>query len=83
MDGLVKGIVQKVVPNGRHGPYAVATAPQLKGSITFSLSEEVWQEKCTPEVGIAVMLGDLRQKTAGWRAMEARFFRPEDAKKAK
>ena len=83
MDGLVKAVVQKVIPNGRHGPYAVASTPQLKGSITFSLTKEVWQEKCLPECGITVMLEDLRQKSAGWRAMNARFFRPADAMQAK
>ncbi|MFI5240413.1 MAG: hypothetical protein ACHQUB_01770 [Candidatus Saccharimonadia bacterium] len=69
--------VQAVLP-GPHGPYVVATAVGLFGSITFALSEPVWLETDTPERGAMVVLSDLRRKQAGWRALSARYFRPED-----
>jgi hypothetical protein len=70
-------IVQKVVNNGKHGAYAVARHEKL-GSVTFSLEKEVWQEKRFPSQGSEVVLSDLERKRAGWRAMSARFLRPED-----
>lgn len=69
--------VQKVVCSGKHGPYAVAD-DSLLGSVTFSLSAEVWKDKRFPEMGSEVVLADFQKKRAGWRAMSARFFRPED-----
>ncbi|MBI2086589.1 MAG: hypothetical protein HYT69_00195 [Candidatus Zambryskibacteria bacterium] len=72
-------VVQKVVPNGQHGPYAIAQDEDQKlGSVTFSLTPDVWPEKRFPEPGSEVVLEDFQKKRAGWRAMSARFFRPED-----
>ena len=70
-------VVQKVVRNGQHGSYAVARDEKL-GSVTFSLNAEVWKERRHPEEGSEVVLEDFEKKRAGWRAMSARFFRPED-----
>ena len=70
-------VVEKVILDGQHGPYAVAKDDRL-GSVTFSLSPDVWREKRWPEPGIEVVLEDFRKKRAGWRAMSARFLRPED-----
>jgi hypothetical protein len=70
-------VVQKVVRNGQHGPYAVAN-DDLLGSVTFSLTSDVWQEKRFPEAGSEVVLEDFQKKRAGWRAMSARFLRPKD-----
>ncbi len=70
-------IVEKVVLDGKHGPYAVARCDQI-GTVTFSLDKKVWQERDMPEEGFRVMLSDVRQKRAGWRAMSARFVRPSD-----
>lgn len=74
----MKAIVQKVIEEGKHGPYAVATSDQLYGSVTFSLEPTVWKEDDWPEQGMVVILEKLRQKRAGWRAKEGRFFKPSD-----
>lgn len=74
----ISAIVQKVVPNGRHGPYAVASCEMMKCNITFSLAANVWRETGRPETGVVVILSNLRKKRAGWRATEARFFKPTD-----
>lgn len=77
-DTVIKAVVQKVVPGGKHGPFAVATSEGLGGSVTFSLEPTIWQEKEWPEEGMYVLLGKLRQKRAGWRAKTGRFFKPSD-----
>ncbi len=69
-------VVQKLIPHGRHGPYAVATSNSMKGCyITFSLRRDIWREKRQPEPGLHVMLSDIRKKERGWRAYRARFVR--------
>lgn len=74
-------IVEKLILDGMHGPYAVARSDEL-GSITFSLDKSVWREKSFPNEGVYVMLSDVQQKRAGWRAMRGRFVRPSDSKPA-
>lgn len=74
----IKAVIQKVIREGKHGPFAVATSSQLEGSVTFSLEPTVWKEKEWPEEGMMVFLGELRQKRAGWRAKMGRFWRPSD-----
>jgi hypothetical protein len=74
----IKAVVQKVIREGKHGPFAVATSNQLEGSVTFSLEPTVWKEKEWPEEGMMVYLGELRQKRAGWRAKNGRFWKPSD-----
>jgi hypothetical protein len=59
-------------------PYAVAKHDDVEGSITFSLSEEVWKEKQFPQVGERVTLDELRRGPKGWRAKAARFTTPQD-----
>jgi len=78
----IKAVVQKVVQEGKHGPFAVATSDQLEGSVTFSLEPTVWEEDEWPEEGMVVLLKKLRQKRAGWRAKTGRFFRPSDEQTA-
>jgi len=78
--GPIEAVIQKVVNDGNHGPYAVATCEGLKGSITFSLEKPVWNEKDRPNRGDIVILDDIRKKRAGWRAQKARFLRPSDEK---
>ena len=73
-----RAVVQQVIKDGKHGPYAVATSDQIPGSITFSLDSEVWKEKEYPRSGYVVILSDVRNKRAGWRAHSARFVRPTD-----
>lgn len=73
----VQGFVQSVIHDGKHGPYAVAANDEL-GSITFALDGSVWLEDENPEPGEIVLLSKLRQKRAGWRAMEARRPRPSE-----
>ena len=77
MSEILRWVVQKVVKDGQHGPYAVAKDERL-GSVTFSLTSDVWQEKRLPEAGSVVVLEDFQKKRAGWRAMSARFLRPDD-----
>lgn len=74
----IKAVVQKVIREGKHGPFAVATSDQLEGSVTFSLEPTVWKDKDWPEEGMMVFLGQLRQKRAGWRAKTGRFWKPSD-----
>jgi hypothetical protein len=75
----IKATVQTVIPQARHGPFAVATSDQIKeGSVTFSLEPTVWQEKEWPEPGSVVLLEELRKKRLGWRAQQGRFWQPSD-----
>ena len=78
MNDTIRAVVQKVILNGRHGPYAIATSEDVIGSITFSLERAVWREERIPEHGIVVLLSDLQKKRAGWRAMVGRFLKPSD-----
>ena len=77
-EGPVSAVVQKIILDGKHGPYAIATSEHIRGSITFSLKRSVWHEGDTPEPGVRVMLSCLRKKQAGWRALSGRFERPSD-----
>lgn len=70
-------VVEKIIPDGKHGPYAVARSEEV-GLITFSLDEKVWQEKDWPEPGMYVMLYRVRKTRAGWRAQDGRFIQPSD-----
>lgn len=77
-DEPIRAIVTSIVPTGGHGPYAIAkadTRPDL-GSITFALDKKVWREKNWPEVADHVVLEDIRNRPAGWRAHRAYFERP-------
>ncbi len=73
----VQAIVQKIVIDGMHGPYAVTSNDEL-GSITFALTGDVWSEDDNPELGEIVCLSKLRKKRAGWRSIEARRLRPSE-----
>lgn len=74
-----QAIVEKVIAVGPHGPYAVASCPELgSGSITFSLDTTVWKESDWPEPGMCVVLSQMRKKRAGWRAKSGRFVKPSD-----
>lgn len=73
-----RAVVQQVIREGKHGPYAVATSDQIEGSITFSLDSNVWKEDEHPRNGYEVILNDVRKKRAGWRAHSARFVRLTD-----
>ncbi len=76
-DQSVQAIVHKIVMDGKHGPYAVASNDEL-GSVTFALTDAVWPEDDHPELGEIVRLSKLRKKRAGWRSMEARRPRPSE-----
>ena len=79
----IQAIVQKVIADGRHGPYAVALSDDgVRRNITFSLKSDVWQESSLPEQGSYVMLSLLQKKRAGWRAMSGRFLIPTDEQSA-
>lgn len=69
--------VEKIIRDGKHGPYAVAYSPEL-GSVTFALDRQVLPKKDWPEPGTYVVLSEMRQKRAGWRAQKWRFTQPSD-----
>ena len=75
-------IIEKVIPEGHRGPYAVAKSTEL-GSVTFSLKSPVWTEKERPEPGTYVILTNILRKRGGWRANSGRFFKPSDQQSAK
>jgi len=76
-NGEVRAVVHSIVENGKHGPYAVATAEGIEGTITFSLlPEKGWQEEIWPEPGNVVLLDDVRERRLGWRAHQTRLSRP-------
>ncbi len=77
-----QAIVEKIIPGGRHGAYAVARSKEL-GAVTFSLDRKVWQEDDWPEPGTYVMLSQVRKKRAGWRAQVGRFVKPSDEQSQK
>jgi len=75
-----RAVVQKIVSNGKHGPFAVAGSEEL-GSVTFSLSATVWKGEQWPETGTYVVLSQVMKKRAGWRANHGRLLKPSDEKK--
>ncbi|MBO06229.1 MAG: hypothetical protein QF745_11140 [Planctomycetota bacterium] len=75
-DDVYEAIVEKVVVEGRHGPYAVARSGELV--FTFSLKTPTWSEEDLPEEGTFVVLSRVTKKRAGWRANRARFLKPSD-----
>lgn len=80
---FIRAVVQKIIENGDHGPFAVALSEDLEGSVTFSLDKSVWQESDWPNEGMIVFLGEIRKKRAGWRANYGRFWKPSDEQRAK
>jgi len=44
MDHL-KAVVQKIIPEGKHGPCAIATSQRLEGSVTFSLEPQFGKKR--------------------------------------
>lgn len=81
-DENYKVIVEKVIPRGPHGPYAIASCDGI-GSITFSLEKPTWQESDWPEPGTYVILSAVRKKRAGWRANSGRYLKPSDEQQKK
>lgn len=75
---VYEAVVQKVVPTGMHGPFAVATCDGV-GTVTFALTREVWGEEDFPEAGNVVLLSKIRAKRAGWRAYSAKFVTPQNS----
>lgn len=72
------GVVEKIITDGPHGPYALVTKVEPLGSVTFSLRPPVWNEDDLPEPGMYVVLEKVRRKRAGWRANSGRFLKPSD-----
>lgn len=76
---VVRAVVEKVCGTGSRR-YAV-TRPQdysaipnvpKDGTVTFSVSPDIWQGKINPNVGQVVLLQDLQEYSRGWRALKAR-----------
>lgn len=76
-DETVEAVVEKIIPEGKHGAYAVARSQTL-GPITFSLDSNVWGEESWPELGTIVVLTNITKRPAGWRARMGRTFVPSD-----
>lgn len=73
------------VPKGRHNTAYWVTWPtneQAKaalGSITVEASRDAWEGKSPPNIGSGdYLVVRVKGKPAGWRAVSARFFQPED-----
>lgn len=72
------------VYSGTHGPYVAVHCPRLgtgrEGSVTFSLHPKTWEEgpHRKPKSGDIVIVSDFRRHLNGWRAEQARLFRPSD-----
>lgn len=51
------------------------------GKVTFSFNpdDQVWAEDILPVKGAKVVLSNLVSMDSGWRALHARYYRPEDA----
>lgn len=73
-----QAVVEKIIQNGKHGPYVVARCEELDSIITFSLDRNVWQEDDLPDPGTMVVLSRVRKKRAGWRALVGRYVNPSD-----
>jgi hypothetical protein len=77
-EATIVAVVQKIEDNGKNPGYVVTTSEKIIGSITFSLDNDIWKENANPKAGEIVVLSQLRKKRAGWRALNARFYRPSD-----
>ncbi len=78
-----QAVVQKVVHEGKHGPYVVTKCEAVEtGTVTFSYDEETWHEKKEPKPGNVVLISGVIKKRAGWRATSARFLEPADEQTA-
>lgn len=74
-DEAIEVVVEKIIPKGKHGAYAVARSQTL-GTITFSLDSNVWREESWPELGTIVVLTKVSKRFAGWRALNGRLYTP-------
>mgnify|MGYP001596822070 FL=1 len=77
-----KGVVEKIIFEGKHGPYIVASVEDI-GLVTCSLDRDVWREVRQPEPGTYIILSGLTKKRAGWRATQGRFMQPSDENREK
>ena len=73
----ILAVVHEIIPEGRHGPYVVASNDRL-GSITFALTGNVWLGDSDPEYKevISIPKSKLRMMEGGWRAMEVSRIYP-------
>ncbi len=78
----IRAVVERVIREGKHGPFVVATSDAITGSVTFSLEPTVWQDDEWPEEGAVVYLTKLRKKRAGWRAKQGRQWLLSDEQTA-
>lgn len=87
-EGPHKAIIEKIFPEGPHGPYILTTCSSqgVLGEIivTASLDGLIWDQDGPPpkpeeiEEGTYVLLYDITQKRGGWRAKKFKFFRIEN-----
>ncbi len=61
------------------GCFAMTNVAEV-GKVTFSTNpnDHVWEEDGLPIKGAKVVLSNLVSMDGGWRALKARYFRPED-----
>lgn len=59
--------------------FAMTNSTEI-GKVTFSINpdDNVWMEDNSPIKGAKVVLSSLVSMDGGWRALKARYFRPED-----
>jgi hypothetical protein len=77
-DTMYLAIVERIYPNGPHGPYAVLSSDSIPRSVTLGLKPPAWQESDFPEPGTYVVLSRVIKKRAGYRAQHGRYMRPSD-----
>ncbi len=73
------GIIEKIIRDGKHGPYAVISSEVL-GPVTMALDQSVWRESEWPDPGTYVIFSQVIKKRAGWRTKQGRFLQPSDEK---
>lgn len=66
------------------GRFAMTNVAEI-GEVTFSFNpdDHVWTEDVLPIKGAKVVLSNLVSMDGGWRALGARYFRPEDTDPSK
>jgi hypothetical protein len=83
VNGPYRAVVVETHREGHSGPWVKAFSDSLKaqpplldGTVTFSLGEAVWKEADSPSPGDIVLVYNVYEKKAGWRAGLARRSRP-------
>ena len=79
-DDTIEATVTTLFPNGPKGPYFVAVAKGIQGSVTCSYGPDAWRESREPKPGDVVILSDVTKVGDGLRASSGRLWRLSDHK---